>query len=261
MRLFAGHAAEHLPPETELVVYSDAVPPANPELRRAAELGIPTLSYFQMLGRLGVGRRTVAVAGTHGKSTTAAMLAHLLIEAGCDPTVVYGATPLAHSGGGDTLGRYRRQAPSPTLSGRRDRMAMRCWSKPASIGPISCTFDRSRPPSWASSPTTSTATTRLAQLEDAFRRFAESIPDDGLLVVRHDCHVHTPGDGRACTAASSRSASRPTPIGRPRHGSTEDRGRFRFEIRPVWPPAVRGAIADAGRAQRAERLGRRRAGL
>ena len=41
VRLFQGHAAEHLPPETDLVIYSDAVPADNPELRRAAELGIP----------------------------------------------------------------------------------------------------------------------------------------------------------------------------------------------------------------------------
>jgi UDP-N-acetylmuramate--alanine ligase len=100
LRLFQGHAAERLPPETELVVYSDAVPPANPELRRAAKLGIPTLSYFKMLGQLGVGRRTVAVAGTHGKSTVTAMLAHLLIQAGLDPTVVCGAAPLGAASGG-----------------------------------------------------------------------------------------------------------------------------------------------------------------
>ena len=73
VRLFQGHAAENLPADTELVIYSDAVPADNPELCRAAELGIPTLSYFEMLGRLSGDRHTVAVAGTHGKSTTTAM--------------------------------------------------------------------------------------------------------------------------------------------------------------------------------------------
>ena len=53
-----------------------------------------------MLGRLGSGRRSVAVAGTHGKSTVTAMLAHLLICAGLDPTVVCGATPIGTSSGG-----------------------------------------------------------------------------------------------------------------------------------------------------------------
>ena len=75
----------------------------NPELRRAAERGIPASSYFEMLGRLGVGRRTVAIAGTHGKSTVTAMAAHLLVAAGRDPTVVCGATPL-----GSDLRRTRR---------------------------------------------------------------------------------------------------------------------------------------------------------
>ena len=56
--------------------------PDNPELRRAAELGIPTLSYAEMLGQLMAGRRGLAVAGTHGKSTTAAMAAHILVQRG-----------------------------------------------------------------------------------------------------------------------------------------------------------------------------------
>ena len=56
VRLCEGHAAAHLPPDTELVVHSDAVADDNPELRRAAELDIPTLSYFEMLGYPGGGR-------------------------------------------------------------------------------------------------------------------------------------------------------------------------------------------------------------
>ena len=113
-RWFQGHAAEHLSPETELVVYSDAVPPTNPELRRAAELGIPVLSYFQMLGRLTADRHTVAIAGTHGKSTTTAMAAHILVEAGCDPTVFCGATPLGATSGG----RAGRGSPLPLGEGQ-----------------------------------------------------------------------------------------------------------------------------------------------
>ena len=79
-QIFRGHAPDHLPPGAELVIHSDAVPEENPELRRARELGVPALSYFEMLGRLMRGRRGLAVAGTHGKSTTTAMLAELLVE-------------------------------------------------------------------------------------------------------------------------------------------------------------------------------------
>ena len=104
-----------------MVVYSDAVPPTNPELRRAAELGIPVLSYFQMLGRLTADRHTVAIAGTHGKSTTTAMAAHILVEAGYDPTVFCGATPLGATSGG------RAGRGSPLLLGEGPG-AVRCLS-------------------------------------------------------------------------------------------------------------------------------------
>ena len=70
------------------------MPADNPEIRRASELGIPVCSYFEMLGRLMAGKRGLAVAGTHGKSTTTAMAGHILAQAGLDPTVVCGATPL-----------------------------------------------------------------------------------------------------------------------------------------------------------------------
>ena len=99
-RLFHDHAAEHVSPETNVVIYSDAVSADNVERRRATELGIPTLSYFEMLGRLSKEHHTVAVAGTHGKSTTTAMIAHILVEAGRDPTVFCGATPLGKTSGG-----------------------------------------------------------------------------------------------------------------------------------------------------------------
>ena len=99
-RLFHNHAAEHVSPETNVVIYSDAVSADNVELQRAAELGIPAISYFEMLGRLSKEHQTVAVAGTHGKSTTTAMIAHILVEAGRDPTVFCGATPLGKTSGG-----------------------------------------------------------------------------------------------------------------------------------------------------------------
>ena len=98
IRCFSGHAADQVSTDVECVIYSSAISAGNPELRRAAELGIPVLSYAEMLGRLMQGHYGLAVAGTHGKSTTTAMAAEILVAAGCDPTVVYGAAP---RGGGD----------------------------------------------------------------------------------------------------------------------------------------------------------------
>src|SRR3989338_2971381 len=76
--------------ETDLFVYSEAIPASSPERQRAAELGIPQMSYFQALGALTRDAFVIAVCGTHGKSSTTAMAARMLIEAGKDPTVIVG---------------------------------------------------------------------------------------------------------------------------------------------------------------------------
>jgi len=100
VRLYQGHAADQVRPATDLVVHTSAVDGDHAELRQAGRLNIPTLTYFQALGRLMAGRRGLAVAGTHGKSSTTALAAALLESAGLDPTVVYGAAPLGRHGGG-----------------------------------------------------------------------------------------------------------------------------------------------------------------
>jgi UDP-N-acetylmuramate--alanine ligase len=92
-----GHDARHVPPDADLVVASSAIPPENCELVEARRRGIPVVSYAEMLGRLTKSTHAVAVAGTHGKSTIAAMLAEILLAAGRDPTIVIGASPVAAS--------------------------------------------------------------------------------------------------------------------------------------------------------------------
>jgi UDP-N-acetylmuramate--alanine ligase len=87
-----GHRPENLPdgPDVELF-YSSAVPAENPELVAARERGIPTRPRAELLAELTALRRTIAVAGTHGKTTTAAMLVHALRGAGMDPCWLVGA--------------------------------------------------------------------------------------------------------------------------------------------------------------------------
>lgn len=85
-----GHAAANLPADTELVVYSDAVPVENPERQAAAERSIRQLSYFDFLGEYSRGKHTLVVSGTNGKSTTTALLGLILEKAGLDPTVIVG---------------------------------------------------------------------------------------------------------------------------------------------------------------------------
>ena len=69
----------------ELVVYSSAIPEDNVERRQAKARGIPAIKRAAMLGRLSRWKDTIAVAGTHGKTTTTAMLAWILKQAGCQP--------------------------------------------------------------------------------------------------------------------------------------------------------------------------------
>jgi UDP-N-acetylmuramate--alanine ligase len=90
-KIFIGeHQARNLPEDVDLVIYSPAVKPHNPELKEAKKLKIKSLSYPEALGELTKKYFTIAVSGTHGKSTTCAMLGLLLKKAGFDPTVIVG---------------------------------------------------------------------------------------------------------------------------------------------------------------------------
>ncbi|WP_432192707.1 UDP-N-acetylmuramate--L-alanine ligase [Streptomyces sp. bgisy027] len=85
-----GHAAEHLADDAGCVVVSSAIRQDNPELARAAELGIPVVHRSDALAALMGGLRPIAVAGTHGKTTTTSMLAVSLTELGLKPSYAIG---------------------------------------------------------------------------------------------------------------------------------------------------------------------------
>ena len=87
-----GQCAGNIPEQCDLVVRSAAIHDQNPELLAARARGIEVIKYSQMLGRLMAERTGIAIAGTHGKSTTSAMVAYVLHEAGVDPSFVIGAT-------------------------------------------------------------------------------------------------------------------------------------------------------------------------
>src|SRR5439155_9927260 len=77
-----------------------AVPDSNVEFRAAAKRGIETIKYAELLGQVMAERFGVAIAGTHGKSTTTAMIAYALTQCGADPSFVVGGTvpQLGHAG-------------------------------------------------------------------------------------------------------------------------------------------------------------------
>jgi len=85
-----GNAEKNIQKDMDLVVYSPAVPSSNPELKRAKVLKIITKSYPGALGQLSKEYITIAIAGSHGKSTTTALVSLILIAAKLDPTVIIG---------------------------------------------------------------------------------------------------------------------------------------------------------------------------
>jgi UDP-N-acetylmuramate--alanine ligase len=101
-----GHAAEHLAPDATAVVVSSAIRAENPELAAARERGLPVVHRSDALAALMAGTRPVAVAGTHGKTTTTSMLAVALGTLGLAPSYAIGGDldapgSNAHHGGGD----------------------------------------------------------------------------------------------------------------------------------------------------------------
>jgi len=98
-----GQDGDAISPELDLVIASAAVPVDNPELVAARRLGVPVCKYAELLGSLMRGRTSVAIAGTHGKSTTSSMLSFILTEAGSDPSFIIGAS-CAQLGGGARVG-------------------------------------------------------------------------------------------------------------------------------------------------------------
>lgn len=92
IRVTFDQRSDPLPSRCDLVIASAAIKPEHPQLVQAALRDISAIWYAEALGRCMAGRTAIAVAGTHGKSTTTAMTGCALTDAGLDPTVIVGAT-------------------------------------------------------------------------------------------------------------------------------------------------------------------------
>lgn len=183
-----------LPDDRDLVIASAAVRHDHPHVLAAAERGIDVLSYPEALGRCMAARTGIAIAGTHGKSTTTAMLGCALTDAGLDPSVIVGATcrqlksgPLSTPGEGTPTG-FRLGAgeiPHGRLEGR-----------PGLLLAEACEFNRSfhnlRPTIAVINSVEADHLDIYASLDEiieAFAAFARLVPskaDGGVLLIAHD---------------------------------------------------------------------------
>lgn len=116
-----GHDASYV--DCDLVVYTSAVHEDNPELSAALARGIPCIKRAELLGELTRRKQTIAVSGTHGKTTTSAMIAHLLVQADFDPSIFVGG--ILHNL--ETNARYTNSPWAVAEADEFDRSFMQLW--------------------------------------------------------------------------------------------------------------------------------------
>ena len=165
--VFIGHAAEQVG-DAERVVISTAIPKTNPELLEARRKSIPVIPRAAALAWILEGSRSIAVAGTHGKTTTTSMTAHVLRALGEDPTALVGGE-LNDIGSNVAFGRADLVVAEADES---DRSLLQLRPQAAVVTNVE--FDH--PDFYAS----------LDDVLETFSAFVASLPSDGHLVVCAD---------------------------------------------------------------------------
>lgn len=166
-KIFSGHAAEHVG-EAVVVVRSSAVPDDNPEVIAAQARGITVLKRADYLGELMADHIGIAIAGTHGKTTTTGMIAHIFLTCGLDPTIVVGGT-LPSLGGN---GRAGDGLHFIIEADEYDRMFLGLRPQ---IGVIT-NIEHDHPDIYPTA----------ADYEAAYSTFVEQLPADGVLIAYTD---------------------------------------------------------------------------
>lgn len=167
MRVAAGHDEANLR-DVDAVVYSSAVPSANPELSAARRRGIPAVKRAEMLGEALRGKYALAVSGTHGKTTTTTMLGRIWIQAGLQPTLLAGGTAR-----GENLSALAGKGDAVIVEADEfDRSFLSLRPAAAIIGNI----DSDHLDTYGS----------LDAIRAAFREFAEGMPFYGLVAANRD---------------------------------------------------------------------------
>jgi UDP-N-acetylmuramate--alanine ligase len=165
--VYVGHAANQVG-DADQVVISTAIPKTNPELLEARRRSIPVIPRAAALASILEGSRSIAVAGTHGKTTTTSMTAHALKALGEDPTALVGGE-LNDIGSNVAFGRADLVVAEADES---DRSLLQLHPRAAVVTNVE--FDH--PDFYAS----------LDDVVETFSRFVASLPDDGHLVICAD---------------------------------------------------------------------------
>lgn len=165
IKVIIGHHPELITEDIERVFYTVALQDDDVELVRARELGIQTFTYAQGLGMISKHKKAIAVAGSHGKTSTTAMIAHILRTAEKDPTVIVGSL-LAKDG-------------TNFISGNGDLLVVEsCEHKKSflEIDPwiaVITNIDNDHLDYYGT----------MENLIAAFRVFVEKVPEDGFVIV------------------------------------------------------------------------------
>lgn len=161
-----------LPEQLDLLVISAAIAPTHPEVVEATRRGAGVMKYAQLLGRLMVGRVGVAIAGTHGKSTTTSILSHILIQTGLDPSFIVGAHCEQIGGGFRVSG---KAGPDEVLIAE------------------ACEYDRSFHNFYPTHATVLNVEAdhldiyeSIDEIVEAFSIFAKRVPEHGSLLIHHE---------------------------------------------------------------------------
>jgi UDP-N-acetylmuramate--alanine ligase len=174
-----GHDGDAVPERAEVVV-STAIPDSNPELARARERGQRVIHRGELLAELAAARRLIAVAGAHGKTTTAGMLAWVLAADGESPYYLGGELPGLGPDGGATSAGWGKGEWMVAEADESDASFLELRPEVAVITNVELDHHAR----WAS----------RADLEEAFRRFAQAA--DGLAMVADDELDPIAGDQR-----------------------------------------------------------------
>jgi len=165
VELFFEQQASNINPDIDLIVYTEAMSEDNVEMKAGRNLGVPMMNYFAALGLVANDYYLIAVSGTHGKTTTTAMLADIFEDAGLDPTVIVGS--LRSKTGSNFRSGKSKYAIVEACEYKRDFL----YLKPDILVITNLEFEHTD------------YYKDLQDVESAFHELAMTVPEDGFIVT------------------------------------------------------------------------------